>query len=53
MEYWLVNPQEMTVEVYVCKEGHFESSRVFTGSNSAKSRILSGFEVELRDLFRR
>ena len=51
-EYWLVDPEEKTVEVYVLREGAYELSEKFRAGEVARSERLAGFEVPVDEIFR-
>ncbi len=52
-EYWIVDPEEETVEIYVVKEGRFTLHQQLEHQGRAASVILDGFTVEIADLFAR
>ena len=51
-EYWLVDPDAMTVAVLVLGDGAFEEEGVYGRGESMTSPMLPGFSVNLDDLFR-
>ena len=52
-EYWLVDPQAHTVEVFVLKEKAYLLSGRYDVDDVAKSEIVAGFSVPVRDIFPR
>lgn len=52
-EYWLVDPQERTVEVTSLKNGTLETVSIFTTGSSLRSPLFSGLTLELDELFAR
>ena len=50
-EYWLVDPETRTVEVYVLREGAYEPLGKYGPGQTAHSKLLSGFGVGVDDLF--
>jgi len=51
-EYWLVDPEEKTIEVYVLREGVYELLGKSHAGETARSQLLSGFEVDVDEVFR-
>ncbi len=51
-EYWLVDPDAMTVTVLVLGEGAFEEAGVYRKGDTMTSPTLEGFSVNLDDIFR-
>jgi Uma2 family endonuclease len=49
-EYWLVDPEQRTVEVYHA-EGQRFVLRTASGSGRLESQVLAGFQVEVASLF--
>lgn len=49
-EYWLVDLEEVTVEVYVLREGAYILRGRSTRGQAAGSQLLSGFEVPVDDV---
>ncbi|MBW0000355.1 MAG: Uma2 family endonuclease [Verrucomicrobia bacterium] len=49
-EYWLINPERRTVEIFHCKEGRFERQGAHA-SGSLESLVLTRFKVEIASLF--
>jgi len=50
-EYWLVYPGEKAIEVWVLKEGEYELYSIAGGEGKVKSKVLEGFEVDLKEIF--
>ena len=51
-EYWLVDPDAMTVTVLVLQESDFEEAGVYSKGQTLTSPTLEGFSVNLDDIFR-
>ncbi len=51
-EYWIVDPDERTVEVYTLRDGVYEPLDKFREGETARSELLPGFEVEVEEVFR-
>ncbi len=51
-EYWLVNPQEKTVEVFTLSGNGYEKLGCFTPGTPIRSRILPDFSPDATDVFR-
>jgi Uma2 family endonuclease len=52
LEYWLVEPNDRIVLVYVLNEsGQFIGLKPFTESETITSKAVEGFEVLVRDIF--
>jgi Uma2 family endonuclease len=52
-EYWLVDPDKQTIEVYVLKKSVYEPLGRFGPGERVCSELLPGFEVEVDEVFRR
>lgn len=52
-EYWLVDPDKQTIEVYVLRGGVYEPLGKFSSGERARSELLSGFEVNVDEVFKR
>ncbi len=50
-EYWVVYPVYQTVEVYVLKDGKFQTSRPFVSGDTVQSTVLEGFTLDLTEMF--
>jgi len=49
-EYWIVDPDEKTIEVYVLKKEAYMPFGKWTSGETAKSKLLSGFEVGVNEV---
>lgn len=53
-EYWIVDPEMKGVEVFLLNQkGEFEITAKHYESGAAKSAILGGMEIDLKDIFQR
>jgi Uma2 family endonuclease len=50
-EYWIVDPEEKSVQVFLSKEGKFVLDQEVAGQGAVSSRILEGFTVSLESIF--
>ena len=50
-EYWIVDPDEHTVEVFSLREGRYALTDRFSPDETLRSDLLPGFEVAVGDLF--
>ena len=50
-EYWIVDPAQRSVEVYILVEGAYVLHGHWKGEGEALSRLLSGFRVSLTGIF--
>jgi len=50
-EYWIVDPDEQTVEVFSLREGRYALVGRFGPDETLRSGLLPGFEVAVGDLF--
>lgn len=50
-EYWLVNPEEQTIEIFVLEEGTYRSLGVFQGEQTLPSRIVPEIVVPVAQFF--
>lgn len=50
-EYWIVDPESRTVDVFRLQDGRYERIPVLNGV--ARSEVLAGFEIEVARLFAR
>lgn len=50
-EYWIVDPGEKSVQVFVLKEGRFVLDQEVEGTGEVSSRLLTGFTVALSNIF--
>ena len=49
-EYWIVDPAARTVEVFILREGAYVLSGKWGGEETARSEILTGFDVRVGDV---
>jgi len=50
-EYWMVNPELKTVEVYVLEEDEYKQAAIYKGSDCAASQIFDGLDIRLEEVF--
>lgn len=50
-EYWIVNPEPMTITVLTLVEGQYHEHGVFSRGDQATSVLLSGFQVDTASVF--
>ena len=50
-EYWLVDPDDQSVEVFVLRDGRYEQRGRFTSGEQARSALLDGLSVEVASIF--
>jgi len=50
-EYWLADPEERNVEVFVLEEGHYQSLGIFVGKDTIPSRVAPAIAVVPVDQF--
>ncbi len=50
-EYWLVDPEDRTVEVFTLQKGEYELLGQWGAGEVAKSALLAGFEVVVERIF--
>jgi Uma2 family endonuclease len=50
-EYWIIDPQDKTLEVLRASDTEFETVRVYPEGTTATSPILEGIQVEVEKLF--
>ncbi len=51
-EYWIIQPDEQTLLIYTLAEGKYVPSKLFTSGDIVESKIISGFKLNLDDVFR-
>ena len=52
-EYWIVYPEEKAIEVWVLNDkGKYDLFSVTEGEGKVKSKVLEGFEVDLKEVFK-
>jgi len=49
-EYWIVDPERQTVEVFVLRAGAYELLGKWSRGEVARSRLLAGFEVAVDEV---
>jgi Uma2 family endonuclease len=50
-EYWIVDPEARTIEVFVLREGRYRLLSKWDEGETARSELLKGFEVAVREIF--
>ncbi|WP_406677824.1 Uma2 family endonuclease [Moorella sp. ACPs] len=50
-EYWIVDPEDKSIEVFQQKEGNFVLVHHVEETGQAKSILLKGFAVEVKEIF--
>jgi len=50
-EYWLVDPEEQSIEVYAGEEGKFVLDQKVEEEGKVKSLTLKGLEIEIKEIF--
>lgn len=50
-EYWLMDAMGQTLLIYTLIQGRYQSSRLLTSGDIAKSSAIMGFELDLEPLF--
>ena len=50
-EYWIVDPKQKTIEVYINKNNKYHLIGEAEGEGSASSSVIEGFSVLLGDIF--
>jgi Uma2 family endonuclease len=50
-EYWIVKPENRTVEVFVLEDGEYRSPGIFTGQATLPSRVVPGLPVRVEQFF--
>jgi len=49
-EYWIVDPDRRTIEVFVLLDGQYALEGRFGAGERARSRVLKGFEVDVDEV---
>lgn len=50
-EYWIVDPQHKSVQVFCRQEGKFVLDQEAEQQGTVKSRVIAGFEVQVESIF--
>ncbi|WP_087939020.1 Uma2 family endonuclease [Algoriphagus faecimaris] len=50
-EYWIIHPEESTLQINVLVDGVYQPSRLFTTGQKVTSTVLPGFELDLVEVF--
>lgn len=50
-EYWIVNPQLKTMEVYVLKGQEYKQVAIYKGKDTAESYIFNEIKIDLKNVF--
>ena len=50
-EYWMVNPELKTVEVYVLEENEYKQAAIYKGSDCAASQTFNELKICLEEIF--
>ncbi len=50
-EYWIIDPDERTVEVFVLQNNHYVLQGRFRPGQTVRSTLLPDFEVTVDDIF--
>ena len=50
-EFWIVDPGEETIEIYILKDNAYLLNRTCTKNETLESPYLKGFKVELKGIF--
>ena len=51
-EYWMVDPEARTIEVLGLREGRYQLLGKWGEGGTARSEVLEGFEVAVKEIFR-
>jgi len=51
-EYWIIHPDEQTLLVYTLTDGSYVPSRLFTIGDVVSSQCVTGFDLDVEDVFR-
>jgi Uma2 family endonuclease len=52
-EYWIIDPEDNSIKLYLQNEGRLALSQVVHGHGLIESKVLAGFAVDADYLFRR
>ena len=50
-EYWIADPINHSIEIYVLRDGRYKLVQLETGEGVITSEVLKGLEMKLEDLF--
>jgi len=50
-EYWIVDPETNSIELYTNKEGHFSLTGKAEGEGEIESSVLKGLKLTIEDIF--
>ncbi|HHW43535.1 MAG TPA: Uma2 family endonuclease [Desulfotomaculum sp.] len=50
-EYWIVDPEDHSIEIYVGQEGKFVLNQRVEGEGRVKSLVLEGLALEVKEIF--
>ena len=50
-EYWIVDPKKERIDIFLNKENEFELKQRLDQKGVAKSEVLKGFQVEVKEIF--
>lgn len=50
-EFWVVIPEQETVEIYALKDAMYEMRKTYVKSDLLESSILSGLQISLKEIF--
>lgn len=50
-EYWIVNPENNEVYIYMFKDKKISNMRTFKGKETAKSEVFQGLEIHVQQVF--
>jgi Uma2 family endonuclease len=50
-EYWIIDPLQKAIEVFVNREGRFEPLSAAKGDGEVRSEILAGLRIGVNDIF--
>lgn len=50
-EYWIIHPNEQTLLIYFLQNGTYVPSRLYTAGDVVESRVITGFMLELDQVF--
>jgi Uma2 family endonuclease len=51
-EFWIVDPESETVEVYRCESSTLDMLTVLTVTDQLKARQMEGYTIQVRDIFK-